>query len=203
MILKEALAQLETLPELADLLAKIPKSNQKTQAAHSEAAYHLALSLYLTDQLDRAQKVLALLAQVDFDGDYNHWTFVELNLILYAHIKRNEEDASEQLRQRLLSPLTAGNDVQQRVKARVRQRRLAGSRLDDLRAELASSQEDGQRQNFYRRLLLSELMRLYLFADETPFDKEELKQQIFDEEAQLKTSIAKHSIFQDYPFKTW
>lgn len=159
MILKEALDQLESLPELASVLPKIPKSNQKTQSGYSEATYQLAQSLYLSDQLDLAQKVLALLAQVDFDGDYNHWTFVELSLILYAYIKRNEEDESEQLCQRLLSPLTVGNDVQQRVKARVRQRRLAGSRFEDLQAEVASSKEDSQQQNFYRRLLLSELMR--------------------------------------------
>lgn len=77
MKLTEVFELVENHPDLNPYVEKILKKHMKTNCSYLESLNHLAYLLYLDGQKELAKKLLDILLQIPFEGDYNSWTFVE------------------------------------------------------------------------------------------------------------------------------
>ena len=200
MKLPEVVEQLEKHPDLHLYLDKILKKNKKTQAIYLESLNHLAYLLYLDGQEEIAKKLLESVIQVPFEGNYNTWTFVDSSLVLLAYLEREKENQVSDYKKLLLSPLEQGEESTQNIRRRVHQRFLNGDSLEQKLAKIeqASSPES----EMERRLLyLTDLLKIYLFIDESTCEETDIQTKIKENMEILKKYIKEHEIYSLFPFK--
>lgn len=200
MKLTDLFERLENHSDFKPYVDKIIKKNKKTQCAYLESLTHLAYLLYLDGQEELSRKLLEIMIQVSFEGDYESWTFIDSSLVLLAYMERNTEDLLSNYKNILLSPINQGDELTKKVKKRVHQRFLNG---DTLNQKLAKIEEASSMQSEleYRLLYLTDLLKLYLFIVESPFDKKDIQAKIEENMEMLKKSIKKQGIYSFFPFK--
>ena len=200
MKLPEVVEQLEKHPDLHLYLDKILKKNKKTQASYLESLNHLAYLLYLDDQEEMAKKLLESVIQVPFEGNYNTWTFVNSSLVLLAYLDRESENQVLIYKKLLLSPLEQGEESTQKIRRRVHQRFLNGDSLEQKLAKI--EQAPSPESEMERRLLyLTDLLKIYLFIDESMCEETDIQTKIKENMEILKKYIKEHEIYSLFPFK--
>ena len=200
MKLPEVVGQLEKHPDLHLYIDKILKKHKKTQASYLESLNHLAFLLYLDGQEKMAKELLDRIIQVPFEGNYNTWTFVDSSLVLMAYLEREVENQVIVYKKLLLSPLEQGEESTQKIRRRVHQRFLNGDSLEQKLAKIeqASSPES----EMDRRLLyLTDLLKIYLFIDESTCEETDIQAKIEENMEILKKYIKEHDIYRLFPFK--
>ena len=200
MKLPEVVGQLEKHPDLHLYIDKILKKHKKTQASYLESLNHLAFLLYLDGQEKMAKELLDRIIQVPFEGNYNTWTFVGSSLVLMAYLEREVENQVIVYKKLLLSPLEQGEESTQKIRRRVHQRFLNGDSLEQKLAKIeqASSPES----EMDRRLLyLTDLLKIYLFIDESTCEETDIQAKIEENMKILKKYIKEHEIYSLFPFK--
>lgn len=200
MKVKELIEEIEKDLELVSYLNRIPKKNKKTQASYLESLNHLAFLLYLDGQEKMAKELLDRIIQVPFEGNYNTWTFVDSSLVLMAYLEREVENQVIVYKKLLLSPLEQGEESTQKIRRRVHQRFLNGDSLEQKLAKIeqASSPES----EMDRRLLyLTDLLKIYLFIDESTCEETDIQAKIEENMEILKKYIKEHDIYRLFPFK--
>lgn len=200
MKLTDLFERVENHPDFKSYVDKIIKKNKKTHCAYLESLTHLAYLLYLNGQEELSRKLLEIMIQVPFEGDYESWTYIDSSLVLLAYMERNTEDLLSNYKNILLSPLNQGDELTKKVKKKVHQRFLNGDTLNQKLAKIeqSSSMQSGLE---YRLLYLTDLLKLYLFIAESPFDKTDVQAKIEENMEMLKKSIKKQGIYSFFPFK--
>lgn len=200
MKLTDLFERVENHPDFKPYVDKIIKKNKKTHSAYLESLTHLAYLLYLNGQEELSRKLLEIMIQVSFEGDYESWTFIDSSLVLLAYMERNTEDLLSNYKNILLNPLNQGDELTKKIKKRVHQRFLNGDTLNQKLAKIEQS-SSMQSELEYRLLYLTDLLRLYLFIAESPFDKTDVQAKIEENMEMLKKSIKKQGIHSFFPFK--
>lgn len=200
MKLTDLFERVENHPDFKSYVDKIIKKNKKTHCAYLESLTHLAYLLYLNGQEELSRKLLEIMIQVSFEGDYESWTFIDSSLVLLAYMERKTEDLLSNYKNILLNPLNQGDEWTKKIKKRVHQRFLNG---DTLNQKLAKIEESSSMQSEleYRLLYLTDLLKLYLFIAESPFDKTDVQAKIEENMEMLKKAIKKQGIYSFFPFK--
>lgn len=200
MNVNELIEEVETDLELVSYLKRIPKKNKKTQASYLESLNHLAYLLYLEDQEEMAKKLLELIIQVPFEGNYNTWTFVDSSLVLLAYLEREVENQVFVYKKLLLSPLEQGEESTQKIRRRVHQRFLNGDSLEQKLAKI--EQAPSPESEMERRLLyLTDLLKIHLFIAESTCEETDIQTKIEENMEILKKYIKEHEIYNLFPFK--
>ena len=161
MKLIEVFELVENHSDLKPYVEKILKKYKKTNCSYLESLNHLAYLLYLYGQKELAKKLLDILLQIPFEGDYNSWTFVESSIVLLAYMEKQTENQVSIYQNLLLSPLDSGEKSTRKIRRRVHQRFLNGDSLEQKLAKIeqASSPES----EMERRLLyLTDLLKIIL-----------------------------------------
>ena len=200
MNVKELIEEVENDLELVSYLNRVPKNNKKTQANYLESLNHLAYLLYLDGQEEMAKKLLDMIIQVPFEGNYNTWTFVASSLVLLAYLEREAENQVFVYKKLLLSPLEQGEESTQNIRRRVHQRFLNGDSLEQklVKIEQASSPESEMER---RLLFLTDLLKIYLFITESTCEETNIQAKIEENMEILKKYIKEHEIYSLFPFK--
>ena len=200
MKLSEIVEQLEKHPDLHLYIDKILKKHKKTQASYLESLNHLAFLLYLDGQEKMAKELLDRIIQVPFEGNYNTWTFVDSSLVLLAYLEREVENQVIVYKKLLLSPLEQGEESTQKIRRRVHQRFLNGDSLEQKLAKIEHSLS--LESEMERRLLyLTDLLKIYLFIDESTCEETDIQAKIEENMKILKKYIKEHEIYSLFPFK--
>ena len=200
MKLIEVFELVENHSDLKPYVEKILKKYKKTNCSYLESLNHLSYLLYLYGQKELAKKLLDILLQIPFEGDYNSWTFVESSIVLLAYMEKQTENQVSIYQNLLLSPLDSGEESTRKIRRRVHQRFLNGDTLEQKLAKIeqASSPES----EMDRRLLyLTDLLKIYLFITESTCEETDIQAKIEENMEILKKYIQEHEIYSLFPFK--
>ena len=200
MKLIEVFELVENHSDLKPYVEKILKKYKKTNCSYLESLNHLAYLLYLYGQKELAKKLLDILLQIPFEGDYNSWTFVESSIVLLAYMEKQTENQVSIYQNLLLSPLDSGEKSTRKIRRRVHQRFLNGDSLEQKLAKIeqASSPES----EMERRLLyLTDLLKIHLFIAESTFEETDIQAKIEENMEILKKYIKEYEIYSLFPFK--
>ena len=200
MKLIEVFELVENHPDLKPYVEKILKKHMKTNCSYLESLNHLAYLLYLDGQKELAKKLLDILLQIPFEGDYNSWTFVESSIVLLAYMEKQTENQVSIYQNLLLSPLDSGEKSTRKIRRRVHQRFLNGDSLEQKLAKIeqASSPES----EMERRLLyLTDLLKINLFIAESTCEETDIQAKIEENMEILKKYIKEYEIYSLFPFK--
>ena len=200
MKLIEGFELVENHSDLKPYVEKILKKYKKTNCSYLESLNHLAYLLYLYGQKELAKKLLDILLQIPFEGDYDSWTFVESSIVLLAYMEKQTENQVSIYQNLLLSPLDSGEKSTRKIRRRVHQRFLNGDTLEQKLAKIeqASSPES----EMERRLLyLTDLLKIHLFIAESTCEEIDIQAKIEENIEILKKYIKEHEIYSLFPFK--
>ena len=200
MKLIEVFELVENHSDLKPYVEKILKKYKKTNCSYLESLNHLAYLLYLYGQKELAKKLLDILLQIPFEGDYNSWTFVESSIVLLAYMEKQTENQISIYQNLLLSPLDSGEESTRKIRRRVHQRFLNGDTLEQKLAKIeqASSPES----EMERRLLyLTDLLKINLFIAESTCEETDIQAKIEENMEILKKYIKEYEIYSLFPFK--
>ncbi|MCY7092055.1 hypothetical protein MK423_05200 [Streptococcus oralis] len=200
MKLIEVFELVENHSDLKPYVEKILKKYKKTNCSYLESLNHLAYLLYLYGQKELAKKLLDILLQIPFEGDYDSWTFVESSIVLLAYMEKQTENQVSIYQNLLLSPLDSGEKSTRKIRRRVHQRFLNGDTLEQKLAKIeqASSPES----EMERRLLyLTDLLKIHLFIAESTCEEIDIQAKIEENIEILKKYIKEHEIYSLFPFK--
>ena len=196
MKLSQVLTVVEKDENCHKFLKDIRKTNKRTKALYLESLNRLAYNLYLSGDELSAKRILEYLAQIEFEGDYDYWTFIEPAISLLAFIEREDEAQAEHLREIILAPVEMGS----RINKIVHQRFLEGQLLEGRKAQIEEA-ADEEHQIVYRYDLLAILMKLYLLRADTKFEEKDLRADIEQEKYILAEYLNKGSLYDFFPFK--
>ena len=200
MKLIEVFELVENHSDLKPYVEKILKKYKKTNCSYLESLNHLAYLLYLYGQKELAKKLLDILLQIPFEGDYNSWTFVESSIVLLAYMEKQTENQVSIYQNLLLSPLDSGEESTRKIRRRVHQRFLNGDTLEQKLAKIeqASSPES----EMERRLLyLADLLKIHLFIAESTCEETDIQSKIEEQIERLQSFIKEQGIVSLFPFK--
>jgi hypothetical protein len=200
MKLIEVFELVENHSDLKPYVEKILKKYKKTNCSYLESLNHLAYLLYLYGQKELAKKLLDILLQIPFEGDYNSWIFVESSIVLLAYMEKQTENQVSIYQNLLLSPLDSGKKSTRKIRRRVHQRFLNGDSLEQKLAKIeqASSPES----EMERRLLyLTDLLKINLFIAEPTCEETDIQAKIEENMEILKKYIKEYEIYSLFPFK--
>lgn len=94
--------------------------------------------LFFQDKKEEARTILQELISVDFDGDYDKWTWIEGGILLMIEISNEQK---KDLVEKVLNTLSYGNDEQKNnLKKKTFQRRLLGQLLN--KGKILSAQDN-------------------------------------------------------------
>ena len=200
MKLIEVFELVENHSDLKHYVEKILKKYKKTNYSYLESLNHLAYLLYLDGQKELAKKLLDILLQIPFEGDYNSWTFVESSIVLLAYMEKQTENQVSIYPNLLLSPLDSGEELTRKIRRRVHQRFLNGDTLEQKLAKI--EQALSPESEMERRLLyLADLLKIHLFIDESTCEETDIQTKIEENMKILKKYIKEHEIYSLFPFK--
>lgn len=200
MKLIEVFELVENHSDLKHYVEKILKKYKKTNYSYLESLNHLAYLLYLDGQKELAKKLLDILLQIPFEGDYNSWTFVESSIVLLAYMEKQTENQVSIYPNLLLSPLDSGEELTRKIRRRVHQRFLNGDTLEQKLAKI--EQALSPESEMERRLLyLADLLKIHLFIDESTCEETDIQTKIEVNMEILKKYIKEHEIYSLFPFK--
>ncbi len=200
MKLIEVFELVENHSDLKPYVEKILKKYKKTNCSYLESLNHLAYLLYLYGQKELAKKLLDILLQIPFEGDYNSWTFVESSIVLLAYMEKQTENQVSIYPNLLLSPLDSGEELTRKIRRRVHQRFLNGDTLEQKLAKI--EQALSPESEMERRLLyLADLLKIHLFIDESTCEETDIQTKIEVNMEILKKYIKEHEIYSLFPFK--
>ena len=200
MKLIEVFELVENHSDLKPYVEKILKKYKKTNCSYLESLNHLAYLLYLYGQKELAKKLLDILLQIPFEGDYNSWTFVESSIVLLAYMEKQTENQVSIYQNLLLSPLDSGEKSTRKIRRRVHQRFLNGDSLEQKLAKIeqASSPESEMKR---RLLYLTDLLKINLFIAESTCEETDIQAKIEENMEILKKYIKEYEIYSLFPFK--
>ena len=200
MKLIEVFELVENHSDLKHYVEKILKKYKKTNYSYLESLNHLAYLLYLDGQKELAKKLLDILLQIPFEGDYNSWTFVESSIVLLAYMEKQTENQVSIYPNLLLSPLDSGEELTRKIRRRVHQRFLNGDTLEQKLAKI--EQALSPESEMERRLLyLADLLKIHLFIDESTCEETDIQTKMEENMEILKKYIKEHEIYSLFPFK--
>lgn len=200
MKLIEVFELVENHLDLKPYVEKILKKHKKTNCSYLESLNHLAYLLYLDGQKELAKKLLDILLQIPFEGDYNSWTFVESSIVLLAYMEKQTENQVSIYQNLLLSPLDSGEEATRKIRRRVHQRFLDGGTLEQKLAKI--EQASRPESEMGRRLLyLTDLLKIHLFIAESTCEETDIQTKIEENMKILKKYIKEHEIYSLFPFK--
>lgn len=200
MKLIEVFELVENHSDLKPYVEKILKKYKKTNCSYLESLNHLAYLLYLYGQKELAKKLLDILLQIPFEGDYNSWTFVESSIVLLAYMEKQTENQVFIYQNLLLSPLDSGEKSTRKIRRRVHQRFLNGDTLEQKLAKIEQASTFTSEIE-WRLLYLADLLKLQLFSAESTLDEADIQSKIEEQIERLQSFIKEQGIVSLFPFK--
>ena len=200
MKLIEVFELVENHSDLKPYVEKILKKYKKTNCSYLESLNHLAYLLYLYGQKELAKKLLDILLQIPFAGDYNSWTFVESSIVLLAYMEKQTENRVSIYQNLLLSPLDSGEESTRKIRRRVHQRFLNGDTLEQKLAKIEQASTFTSEIE-WRLLYLADLLKLQLFSSESTLDEADIQSKIEEQIERLQSFIKEQGIVSLFPFK--
>ena len=200
MKLIEVFELVENHSDLKPYVEKILKKYKKTNCSYLESLNHLAYLLYLYGQKELAKKLLDILLQIPFEGDYNSWTFVESSIVLLAYMEKQTENQVSIYQNLLLSPLDSGEEATRKIRRRVHQRFLDGGTLEQKLAKIEQASTLTSEMEWCL-LYLADLLKLQLFSAESTLDEADIQYKIEEQIERLHSFIKEQGIVSLFPFK--
>lgn len=200
MKLIEVFELVENHSDLKPYVEKILKKYKKTNCSYLESLNHLAYLLYLYGQKELAKKLLDILLQIPFEGDYNSWTFVESSIVLLAYMEKQTENRVSIYQNLLLSPLDSGEESTRKIRRRVHHRFLNGDTLEQKLAKIEQASTFTSEIE-WRLLYLADLLKLQLFSAESTLDEADIQSKIEEQIERLQSFIKEQGIVSLFPFK--
>ena len=199
MKLIEVFELVENHSDLKPYVEKILKKYKKTNCSYLESLNHLAYLLYLYGQKELAKKLLDILLQIPFEGDYNSWTFVESSIVLLAYMEKQTENQVFIYQNLLLSSLDSGEETTRKIRRRVHQRFLNGDTLEQKLAKIEQASTFTSEIE-WRLLYLADLLKLQLFSAESTLDEADIQSKIEEQIERLQSFIKEQGIVSLFPF---
>lgn len=196
MQLKTILAQLYAQPALSHYIDNIPKSYYKTQIHALNCMAHLVYLLYLMDKNEELAVIFPFLMQIEFNGDFNQWTIVELGLLLYVY-HDDYQSYHLQIKQKIDQSIAYGEtEWMKQVNLAVHQRLINGENLDIPQHSNNLSEE------FNNRLLhVAKLIKIQLYNPSLWINQQSIQQAMQENISILQRIIHTLGYRQLYPFK--
>ena len=200
MKLIEVFELVENHSDLKPYVEKILKKYKKTNCSYLESLNHLAYLLYLYGQKELSKKLLDILLQIPFEGDYNSWAVVESSIVLLAYMEKQTENQVSIYQNLLLSPLDSGEESTRKIRRRVHQRFLNGDTLEQKLAKIEQASTFTSEIE-WRLLYLADLLKLQLFSAESTLDEADIQSKIEEQIERLQSFIKEQGIVSFFPFK--
>lgn len=177
-------------PRVLEPTARLARGLNLKAGAHLEDVYNLA-HLFVVDLDDRASawRVLDLLTELPFDGNFGRWKWVEAALALAAFMAYDggDIDAADRFSAALRSAEQEETDpLQIKLTAEFRQRQLDEPNLFDREIHRAVASRDAEAERPWRIQRLGTLLYLLAHGGSRSLDATELRRRIQHELAALR-----------------
>jgi hypothetical protein len=184
------IAESITNKQLQRTALSLAKGYKPTVAAKLETAMHFTIDLYFDGSENEALQVCELMAQIQYNGNYNIWTWVEATLLLksWIHKKSNSIEKLNETIKRVdeTSEIKTNNELADTIKKRVKLRNLAGNLICYKEIEEAMSNGDKATEMAYRKIQYTRLLYIYFLGGSTEFSTERAFAEIENNEQIIK-----------------
>lgn len=179
-VLAAVATSLQPYPRLNRLATSLAKGFKPTIAATLERTQKLAYWLCVHEQQALCLQVCQLLNDLEFEQDYNRWTWVELTLALEwkLRIEAGQFIAAQACVEPLQATYAGGDLLMQRIKSGALKNRLSGALLKDAQIAEAELFADNTTATAYRIAQLGELLFIQCQGGSADLSVVELEQQI-------------------------
>lgn len=156
-----------------------------------EKLIQISYILYVYNEVGIALEIVDELSDYVFNGDYDFWTWIDAALVLNIRLKRlsNQGENIPALKDKILSPLSIGNEIQIKVKNKVYKRFLEGDTLavDKIQEAVDSNEKD--REAARRISYLIKLMKISEMGGSESFSIEKAESEIKSNQVRLKSLL--------------
>lgn len=177
-------------PRVLEPTARLARGVNLKAGAHLEALYELA-QLFVVDLDDRAGawRILDILTELPFDGNFGRWKWVESALALAAYMAYDggDLDAADRFGTALRSADQVETDpLQAKLTAQLRQRQLDEPNLFDREIHRAVASHDRGTERQWRLQRLGTLLHLLAHGGSRTLEADELRRRIQHELSALR-----------------
>ncbi|HCL5254128.1 TPA: hypothetical protein N2G30_004335 [Salmonella enterica] len=127
---------------ISRFITRLQRDFSPTHKKSLEHAIGLAYYFYVQSDEEITRKIIKIMAEIPFDGDYDHWTWVCDALALYARISRMDGDVkkNENLVNKIWGAFEFGDQEMQKVNKKIFIRSLKGINIpfDKLKVSIDS-----------------------------------------------------------------
>lgn len=185
---------------LENIIKHIPGKNLKSDVKIIEALTKLAYINFLIGEKENCEFVTDKLSLIDFNDNYDYWTWIEFALCLRVELSLIKDDISryENSINLIKKPLNSGDDFQKKIRNNVHLRFMAGEGVE---LNLDESNENVL-VVFERKLVyLMKLLKLKAFGGSGEYAIQQIEMKIADVSAELKKFIDIDGVYSYSPFK--
>lgn len=130
-ILELLMAQYGDNRSISKVIRELQEDFSPTHKKTLEHALGLAYYFYVQSDEASAKKIIEIMSEFSFDGDHDHWTWIEHSIALHARISRVSGDleVNEKMISKIWGAFDVGDPGIQRVNKKVFMRTLKGGNI--------------------------------------------------------------------------
>ena len=131
---------------LRGVFDKIKARFIKTDKGIVESLTKIAFILYIKKDFKNAMSIVDKLSGIEFNNDYDYWTWIEYAIALRAEISiiNNDDEKNKDSIKKIIDALNSGEGLPKKIKINVHNRFMAGESV-----ELDNSNFSSKNTNFY------------------------------------------------------
>lgn len=188
-VLASVATSVHAYPRLVRLATSLAKRFKPTVAETLQRTADLAYWLYVHEQPKLCLRVCQLLNDLEFEQDYNRWTWVESSLALEwkLRVEAGQMEAAQVCVEMLQATHSIGNSFVQDINAAALKRRLSGALLRDVEIAQAELAGDSAGVTAYRLIELKEILFIQAQGGSANLSITELEQRFVAHLAKLRS----------------
>lgn len=126
----------------------------KTDKGIVESLTKIAFIFYIKQDFKNAMSIADKLSEIEFNNDYDYWTWVEYAIALRAEIagSNNDYEKNKDSIKKIIDALNYGEGLQKKIKINVHNRFMAGEGIE-LDNSTSSGDNKNSHDNFNHRLI--------------------------------------------------
>ncbi len=200
--LQQALAQIMEQQSVADYIKRLPARDMRNDKDKLQTLSELAWLLYTQGEHTAAYDIVAPLAGVPFDGNYNRWTWLEHANVLFALVAPAEQ--AEAAKQHAITAIeqavrTGKKDIVE-VKQDVHKRFMNGETLDTDALQRSIDGGDRTGEAVRRLILLKNLRKIELLGGSAAYPAARAAQEAEAQIEAIRQIAAELGLFKLSPF---
>ncbi len=174
--------------KLSKTALSLHKHFKPTRATELERNFHFVTELYFANYPNEVLAILNKIEEIKFNGNHNHWSFIQPLLFLKCRIIKDSDNQKVQSIVKIIEQTVeySKNELVRSVNLDVKTRRLQGEHLYYSEIEKCVEENNIEAELNYRKLQFYGLLYIYFLGGSDKFPAERAKKEIEETEKRIK-----------------